>query len=184
MNRRYLILAIIIIFILIGTVAAKTAYTVCNPSDPGCSALIEEAWSQGYANFAYDDAAPYTTLGLSCCWWERLYKLSRFSRNSEGEYNTNTLGLSAGGEESSSVSTTSSSDSVSSAQVETKSYCPSCCATCDDDDPSALKARSDAIMAKKPWLTEGINNKQPSATPTVTATPTVAQMVMTFSEAI
>lgn len=178
MNRRYLILAAVIFIFVIGPVAATYVWSICDEEkNPGCA---DEAEAKGYWNFQYDDAAPYTTAGLYCCWWERWYKWQKFS-TWKGEQNTLNLGSD---ENTGSIASTESQDTES--EVETKSYCPSCCSTCDDSDPSALKARSDAIMAKKPWLTEGKNNEQPTAAPTasVTAVPTVAQIVMTFSDAV
>ena len=167
--------------IIVGTVAAKTVWSICDENaHPGCAA---DAESQGYWNFAYDDAAPYATAGLMCCWWERWYKWSHYPKTTESSANTLNLGSSDGVSTSGATSSSGSSGSTSSAQVETKSFCPSCCSMCDDEDTGAMQARSDAMMAKKPWLTEGKNTKQPTVAPTVTATPTVAQMVMTFSEA-
>lgn len=177
MNRRYLVLAaLVVIMILIGSVAAKTVWSICDEAaNPGCA---DYAKSQGYWNFQYDDAAPYTTAGLYCCWWERWYKWQKFSQW-KGE---NTLNL--GSEDNTGAGLSAAGSSAASAQVETESFCPSCCATCDDDAPGELEARSAAIMAKKPWLTEGKNKEQPSAVPTATVAPveTQPQMVMSFSD--
>lgn len=176
MNRRNLIIAVlIVIMVIVGLTSAKTVWSICDESaNPGCA---DEAESMGYWNFQYDDAAPYTTAGLYCCWWERWYKWQKFSQW-KGE---TTMNLGTDEE-------INSEEDLSSTAVETKSYCPSCCATCDDENPAELKARSDAIMAKKPWLTEGKNQDQPSAAPTVAVvtpvTTTEPQMVMTFSEAV
>lgn len=187
MNRRNLIFAVlIIIMMLVGYVAAKEVWSICDEeANPGCA---DDAKSQGFWNFKYDDAAPYTTAGLYCCWWERWYKWQKFS-TWKGEQNTMNLGSDE--EITSDTDTTDSNldleSKTSSSEVETKSFCPSCCSTCDDEDPGALKARSDAIMAKKPWLTEGKNQEQSTAASsaaTVTAAPTTAQMVMTFSDAV
>jgi hypothetical protein len=176
MNRRNLIIAVLIVIItIVGPVTAAWVWSICDESaNPGCA---DEAKSKGFWNFQYDDAAPYTTAGLYCCWWERWYKWQKFS-TWKGE-NTMNLGSSED------VSIDGESLESSAAQVETKSFCPSCCATCDDEDPAALKARSDAIMAKKPWLTEGKNKVQPAAEPTgdVTEVPAPVQAVMTFSDA-
>ena len=181
MNRRNLIIAVLfIIMIVVGTVGAKMVWSICDTAaSPGCADYAE---SQGYWNFQYDDAAPYTTAGLYCCWWERWYKWQKFS-DWKGEQNTLNLGSS---DDALSVETKSwnpTDNTITTTSKKTESYCPSCCATCDDEDPSALQARSDAMMAKKPWLTEGKNTQHPTTTPTasVTATPTVAQM--TFSDA-
>jgi hypothetical protein len=176
MNRRYLILIFIIIMILIGTVAAKSVWSIADPSDSANADTISSAESQGYWNFQYDDAAPYTTAGLFCCWWERVYKWGH--RSSTSDSSATTMYLSTGG------SSNSGSSSVSTSQVETKSFCPSCCATCDDEEMSDLLARSEAILAQKPWLKEGTNNKKQESASTVNvkADSEDAQMVMTFSE--
>lgn len=168
MNRRYLILAVLlIILVTVGPVTAKWVWSIADPSNPANAGIISHAESQGYWNFQYDDAAPFTTAGLYCCWWERWYKWQRFSTlNGETSFGTEDDETGLG----------------SSASVETESYCPSCCATCDDSDPAALKARSDAIMAKKPWLTEGKKNTTP-AEDAVTPVSTTAPVVMTFSDA-
>lgn len=197
MNRRYLLLAaLVIIMILVGIVAAKTVWSICDPSDATCAAVtLPYATSQGYWNYQYDDAAPFTTAGLYCCWWERWYKWQKFSQW-KGEQNTLNLGSSddvLGSSiqtesflpESNMVETKSfKSDTGDEEQVSQEDYCPSCCSTCDDDTSAKLQARSDAIMAKKPWITEGKNNIQSKIIPTVTITPvpTVGH-VMTFSDA-
>lgn len=176
MNRRNLIIAVLIVIMaIVGLTSAKTVWSIADPSNPANAGLISDAQSQGYWNFEYDDAAPYTTAGLYCCWWERWYKWQKFSQW-KGE---TTMNL---------ATSEADSEDTSASAVETKSYCPSCCATCDDESPADLKARSDAIMAKKPWLTEGKAQEQPSAAPTVAAvtpvTTTEPQMVMTFSDAV
>ena len=194
MNRRNLFLAaLIIIIIFIVPVAATWQWSICDEAaSPGCA---DSAKAQGFWNFRYDDAAPYTTAGLYCCWWERWYKWQKFSTWNQ---NTNTMNL-------------GSSDGIPSPQVETESftpasaaetsqetapvkasptltqiqpedgYCPSCCSICDDDTASALQTRSDMIMAKKPWLTEG-KSKTTTTAAAVTAVPTTVAQI-SFSEA-
>jgi len=203
MNRRYLILAAIIIatIIIAGPAAGKAVWSICDESaNPGCADAAE---SKGYWNFQYDDAAPFVTAGLYCCWWERWYKWNKFSQWKEAAANTMSLGSS----DSSSLSTVNTksftpgttgtsevkaSPTLSQIQPE-DGYCPSCCSICDDDTAMALQSRSDAIMAKKPWLTEGKNTGTTTTAQTsagitkaasaaVTAVPTTAQM--TFSEAV
>jgi hypothetical protein len=181
MNRRYQVLiALFIIMVLVGLVAAKSVWSIADPNDPANAGIISDAESQGYWNFQYDDAAPFTTAGLYCCWWERWYKWQKFDKIG------NTLNLGSSDDiGASSLGDAGSASSYSGAEVETKSYCPSCCSTCDDEDPAALKARSDAILAKKPWLTEGKTKVEPTPEPEPTIPePTVAPMVMTFSEEV
>ncbi|HWQ68328.1 MAG TPA: hypothetical protein VN372_15850 [Methanospirillum sp.] len=180
MNRRYLIALILIIAaLLVGVVAAKSVWSICDETlNPGCA---ESAKSQGYWNFQYDDAAPFTTAGMMCCWWERWYRWQKFTTLEEQE------AVTADDEESVATKSYDPADSIK--EVETKSFCPSCCTTCDDDKGgnAGLQARSDAMMAKKPWLTEGQKTEKttevtesPTQEPTSEATP--AQMVMTFSD--
>lgn len=203
MNRRYLMIVIvistIILLLIASQVAAKTVWSIADPSDPKNSALISEAESKGYWNFAYDDAAPFVTAGLYCCWWERWYKWNKFSQWK----NANTMNL--GSSDSSTLSTVNTKSftpgSVGSSDVKASptltqiqpedGYCPSCCSICDDDTAMDLQARSDAIMAKKPWLTEGKNTGTTSTsssgstkigTSPVNPSSSVAQM--TFSDAV
>lgn len=177
MNRRYLVLAaLVVIMILVGSVTAK--WSICDPNDKYCQDVtLPYATAQGYWNFEYDEAAPYTTAGLYCCWWERWYKWQKYSQW-KGE---NTLNL---GSDDNKLSGFGTPESTPVPEVKTESFCPSCCATCDDDAPGELEARSAAIMAKKPWLTEGKTKEQPSAVPTATVAPveTQPQMVMSFSD--
>ena len=73
MNRRYLVLVILILMVLVGTVAAKWVWNICDPAVDG-EHCADAAESQGFWNYQYDDAAPFTTMGLTCCWWDRWYK--------------------------------------------------------------------------------------------------------------
>lgn len=198
MNRRYLLLAALAItMILVGMVVAKPVWSICDPSDPTCAAVtLPYATSQGYWNYQYDDAAPFTTAGLYCCWWERWYKWQKFSQW-KGEQNTLNIGSSddvLGSAiqtesylpESNMVETKSFKSNTSGVeQVSQDDYCPSCCSTCDDDTSAKLQARSDAIMAKKPWLTEGkkVSGSLDVAPTTATSEPKSTKMVMSFSAA-
>jgi hypothetical protein len=174
------ILALLIILTVVGVTMAKPVWSICDESaNPGCA---DAAKSQGYWNFQYDDAAPYTTAGLYCCWWERWHKWQRFG-TFQGQSNTMNLGTS----DSSSLSTAAKSGSTSGtssadASVETKSYCPSCCGNCDDEDMSAVQAKAEAIMAKKPWLTEG-KTKAPVSQNSVSDDLPSAPVLMNFSAA-
>jgi len=191
------VISTIILLLIAGQAAAKTVWSIADPSDPDNADLISDAESKGYWNFAYDDAAPFVTAGLYCCWWERWYKWNKFSQWKEAQSNTLNLGSS-----DSSLSTVQTESftpgSVGSSEVQASptlsqiqpedGYCPSCCSICDDDTAMALQARSDAIMAKKPWLTEGKNTGASSTggsattTASVGAVPTLAQM--SFSDAV
>nr|WP_319538392.1 hypothetical protein [uncultured Methanospirillum sp.] len=197
MNRRYLfiitVISTIILLLIVGQVAAKTVWSIADPSNSNNAALISDAESKGYWNFAYDDAAPFVTAGLYCCWWERWYKWNKFSQWKDA--NTMNLGSS---DYSPTVDTKSfTPGTVGTSEVKASptltqiqpedGYCPSCCSICDDQTAMELQAKSDVIMAKKPWLTEGKNKGTTSASTTTTggsvkASPTVAQM--SFSEAV
>ncbi|WP_319580073.1 hypothetical protein [uncultured Methanospirillum sp.] len=196
MNRRYLfliaVISTIILLLIVGPAAAKTVWSICDESaNPGCA---DDAKSKGYWNFAYDDAAPFVTAGLYCCWWERWYKWNKFSQWKDA----NTMNLGSSDNSLNGVQTKSyTPGTVGSSEVKASptltqiqpedGYCPSCCSICDDQTAMELQAKSDAIMAKKPWLTEGKNKGTTSASATTTggsvkASPTVAQM--SFSEAV
>ncbi|WP_146201213.1 hypothetical protein [Methanospirillum lacunae] len=186
-----IVFSTIILLLIASQVAAKTVWSIADPSDPKNSALISEAESKGYWNFAYDDAAPFVTAGLYCCWWERWYKWNKFSEWKDAQANTLNLGKSVDTKSFTpgSVGSSEVKASPTLTQIQPEDgYCPSCCSICDDDTAMDLQARSDAIMAKKPWLTEGKNTGTTSTGTTemaksmVTASPTVAQM--TFSDAI
>ncbi len=188
MDRRYLFLGFLIILcIFIGTANAK--WSIAEPTAEN-AAYIKSIEEKGYWNFEYDEAAPYTTAGMMCCWWERWYKWQKFSQW-KGQQNTMNLGSSDSIDtksylpESQLVETKSFQTDSGESSSSDEEYCPSCCSTCDDDTPAELQARSDVIMAKKPWLTEGKNNQQSgsSSTSMVTPSPTMAQMVMIFSDA-
>ncbi|MDD1728028.1 MAG: hypothetical protein LUQ50_03030 [Methanospirillum sp.] len=200
MDRRYMLLGAIIIIVgvllIVGPATAKTAWSIREPTDEN-KAFIEEKEAEGFWNFAYDDAAPYTTAGLYCCWWERWYKWQKFSTWKSNAANTMNLGSSESivdtksfTPETATAAKVAASPTLTQIQPE-DGYCPSCCSICDDETAMELQAKSDAIMAKKPWLTEGKNKATTQSTSTstpkttvasVTAAPTIAQM--TFSDAV
>jgi len=183
MNHRYLVLILFVIMAIVGLAVAKPVWSICDEeANPGCA---DAAKSQGYWNFQYDDAAPYTTAGLYCCWWERWYKWQKFSiwQNQENSMNLGSSDSIGTGSGSSSSTGSDSDSSATGAAVETKSFCPSCCATCDDEDMGALEERSAAIMAKKPWLTEG-REKKPAVVSSGSGDETQIPAVMNFTEAV
>lgn len=185
MKFRYLIILIVLSISIIGFVVAKPVWSICDETaNPGCA---EDAKSQGYWNFQYDDAAPFTTAGLYCCWWERWYKWQRFGIL-QNQGNSMNLGSSdssslssASNSNSDSTSNSASGTSAQEQSVETKSFCPSCCANCDDEDMSVVQEKASEIMAKKPWLTEGKSKKVSNETQQTPDEPT-GPAVMTFSD--
>lgn len=172
MNVRCLVPLLLILTIGLLAQPVLGAWSIADPNDPANADLIAWAEKQGYWNFQYDENSPRISAGLYCCWWERWY--NKYEKK----------GVST--ESASEIADELSSDSVKS--VETEAYCPSCCDTCDEYtrpgiDPD-LQARSDIMMAKKPWLEEsGIddNGEEETTNTANTASPKVASM--TFGDA-